>query len=287
MPCFAPLAGWRSRERNASGKRGITFKFRDGFADMPVEVPCGQCIGCRIGRARAWAMRCMHEATLHERNCFLTLTYRENPGTLRLSDLQKFMKRLRKEVKEPLRYFAVGEYGERLGRPHYHLLLFGYDFEDKYYWCGSGLSRQYRSDLLERIWTLGNSTVGSVTSASAQYVSQYCVKVVTGQKASDHYKGRAPEFAVMSRRPGIGKGWIDQYEKAVFPRDFVVVPGGRKVPVPRYYLDLQDEAVKRQMKASRQARNEDNPDNRGWRVIARAHCAQERFNSKKRGYENG
>lgn len=289
MPCFSPLTAWRSRVRNESGKRGITFKLSEAYADERLEVPCGQCIGCRVRKSRAWAIRCIHEASLSEHNCFVTLTYNDEnmPGELKLRDLQLFMKRLRERVGVKLRYFAVGEYGEKFSRPHYHILLFGYDFADKVYWCGKGLSRQYRSALLESVWPFGFSTVGSVTAASAQYVAQYCAKVVTGKRAEDYYGGRSPEFLVMSRRPGLGTGWLEKYGNVLFERDFVITEGGARVPIPRFYLEKFPADVQRSMKYERMCRNQDNPDNRGSRSLARAIVAERKLLDRKRGYDNG
>ena len=131
MPCYTPLKGWRSQERTESGKRAITFRLREGYADMPVDVPCGQCIGCRLERSRQWAVRCMHEASLYENNCFITLTYNEDhipsDGSLKKDHFQKFMKRLRKKFGAGIRFFHCGEYGAELSRPHYHAILFNFD----------------------------------------------------------------------------------------------------------------------------------------------------------------
>lgn len=284
MPCYAPLQGWRSRERNPSGKRGVTFDFKEGYADQPVDVPCGQCIGCRISRSRQWALRILHEAKTHEDNCFLTLTYADDkcPRSLQLSHLQLFIRELRRRTGQKVRYFGVGEYGEAFSRPHYHVCLFGYDFPDKKYWCGSGLSKQSRSALLEDIWVHGFSTVGSLTSASAQYAAKYVTKI---DRRKD-YGGRRPEFAVMSRNPGLGSAWIDQFSSSVFPRDFVVVDGGRRVAVPRFYLEKMPDPVKARIKYLRKKRNEDNPDNRGMRALAIAECKLLNIMRERRGYEN-
>ncbi|MFN7611381.1 MAG: hypothetical protein ACK5QX_10675, partial [bacterium] len=120
MPCYFPLQGWRS----ASGP-GVTFNQRKGYVDKPVQVPCGRCIGCRLARASQWATRIAHEASLHEANSFLTLTYSNEhlPADLSVDviALQKFMKRLRKALyPAPVRFVACGEYGENTLRPHYH-----------------------------------------------------------------------------------------------------------------------------------------------------------------------
>ena len=70
-------------------------------------------------------MRCMHEAQMHECNCFVTLTYEVAPRSLQYEDFQKFLKRLRKNSGKAVRYFACGEYGEEGGRPHFHALPLG------------------------------------------------------------------------------------------------------------------------------------------------------------------
>lgn len=93
---------------------------------MALQVPCGKCIGCKSDKAMMWSIRCYHEASLHERNAFVTLTYEDAPPALVKEDLQKFFKRARHSF--DFRYFACGEYGEATHRPHYHALIFGQDF---------------------------------------------------------------------------------------------------------------------------------------------------------------
>lgn len=84
-------------------------------------IKCGQCMECRLAYSREWAIRITHEAAMHERNCFLTLTYDDDHlpkyGQLVKSDLQKFFKRLRHHFN--FKYVACGEYGERRRRPHF------------------------------------------------------------------------------------------------------------------------------------------------------------------------
>ena len=212
MVCYYPLKGYRSR----SGK-GIVFNRANGFVDMPMAVPCGQCIGCRLERSRMWAVRCVHEASLHADNCFITLTFDDShlshTGTLITSDFQKFMKRLRKEFSgRRIRYFHCGEYGEKLGRPHHHACLFGFDFSDKVLWSVRSNVKLYRSPTLDRIWGQGYCTIGDVNFESAAYVARYVTKKITGEVAVDHYKvgvdvstgeviSKKPEFVTMSRRP--------------------------------------------------------------------------------------
>ena len=126
MACFSPLYGFRSNRLSDNGKRQIVFRRQYGFVDLELIVPCGTCIGCRLDRAREWAIRCYHESKCHVFNSFITLTYSDEKlpprSELVKSDLQKFFKRLR-DKGYVFRYFACGEYGPLHGRPHYHLLL--------------------------------------------------------------------------------------------------------------------------------------------------------------------
>lgn len=241
MPCYRPLQGYRGRVVNASGKSSLVFGPEGGRYGFPVTIPCGRCIGCRLERSRQWAIRLVHEGSLHEEKCFLTLTY--DPahyppdGSLDVAEFQRFMKRLRKRVAPTkLRFFHCGEYGERLGRPHYHCILFGFSFPDKkLFRRGSEPSLHlYTSELLSELWPLGFSTIGQVTFESAAYVARYVVKKWLGPGAAEHYSGRKPEYTTMSRRPGIGSAWLEKFQSDVFPADEVVLRG-RKMAPPKFY----------------------------------------------------
>lgn len=216
---------------------------------MEVQIPCGQCIGCRLERSRQWAIRCMHEASLHDDNCFITLTYADEHlppgGTLRPRDFQLFMKRLRKKFGPGIRFFQCGEYGAGLGRPHHHALLFGHDFEDKVYWTQRNGQKYYVSADLMELWPFGWHTIGNVTFESAAYTARYIMKKINGDEAEDHYGEKIPEYITMSRRPGIAKKWYDQFKNDVYPHDYVIIRDGIKCRPPAYYdklYDLDEEA---------------------------------------------
>jgi len=276
MPCYKPLKAWRKKTLNDSGKRGITFRLQDGYQDMPVEIPCGQCIGCRLERSRQWAIRCVHEASQYENNSFITLTYNnENlpeDWSLNKKHFQDFMKRLRKKNQhKKIRFFHCGEYGKNdkeddpneIGRPHYHACIFNHDFPDKELWSIRDGIPLYRSDELEKLWPKGFSTIGDVTFESAAYVSRYITKKITGDKAEEHYNHTnletgetnklEPEYTTMSRRPGIGRDWYDEFKDDVHPSDFLVIRG-KKVRPPKYYdalLEIEDEEEYKKIKAKR------------------------------------
>lgn len=259
MTCYHPLEGWRARVVGSNGKRPIVFKRELGFSDLPVKVPCGRCIGCRLDRSREWAIRCMHEASLHVENSFVTLTYDDEhlpeSGSLDVRHFQLFIKKLRARVYEErgirFRFYHCGEYGEQYGRPHYHACLFGLDFPDKRLWKVERGNRLYKSSFLEEVWSNGHCIIGEVTFNSAAYVARYITKKITGEKAAEWYEyidpntgeihELKPEYTTMSRRPGIGHGWFKDFKSDVYPGDFVVV-NGKKMKPPKYY-DRQYEVV--------------------------------------------
>lgn len=252
VPCFSPLTAYRSRDVNVSGKRSMVFNRSYALApDDPLSLPCGQCIGCRLKYSAQWAARCFHESTMHEENCFLTLTFDDAhlPDSISVRDCQLFLKRFRKLIfPEKLRYAYCGEYGELFLRPHYHFLIFGFDFKDKYLWTQKNGQPLFRSPTLERLWPFGNSLIGSVTFESAAYVARYMLKKQKGKDAwlkyleIDSQTGeilveRSKEFFHTSRRPGIGRSWLDSFYGDVYPKDYFTL-NGKPIPPPRFYDDF-------------------------------------------------
>lgn len=213
--------------------------------------PCGMCIGCRLEYSRQWAIRCVHEAQMHRDNCFLTLTYnKENlPDNKSIDkrELVNFIKRLRRKIEpKKIRYFGCGEYGSKYSRPHYHLCVFGYSFPDsKVYRFGAKTKygnrykkgnrhSLYTSKMLENIWKKGFCSIGELTFETAGYTARYVMKKMMGPYKDFAYDGLEPEFAIMSRMPGVGKPWIDKYMTDVYPKDFHTI-NGKKVKPSRYY----------------------------------------------------
>lgn len=191
-------------------------------------VPCGKCIGCRVRRREEWTIRCIHEAQKYKDSCFITLTYNNDnlPKTLILEDLQKFLKRFRKKISPlKIRYFACGEYGEKSGRPHYHLLVFNWSpkKEDSY-----KINKHLCSSIIGGCWKFGNHDIGNITVNSCSYVAGYIEKKIISRKEKYHEDGRLSEFCVMSRRPGLG-----DISKVNFNEYFHLK--NRKVGLPRFY----------------------------------------------------
>lgn len=175
---------------------------------------------------------------MHERACFVTLTYDQAhlPGDLSLdvSHWQLFAKRARKRFGS-FRFYHCGEYGELRGRPHYHALLFGIDFRHDRVFRGRNAEGDplYDSPSLTECWGMGvENPIGEVTPQSARYCASYVNKKLRGPKALEEYGERKPPYSTMSQ--GIGRDWIDRYYHDVYRTDGVV-QDGVLVPPPRYY----------------------------------------------------
>lgn len=239
MPCAAPLTAYRPTNGGP-----VSFKRPQGRTYKEIELPCGQCILCRLEHARQWAVRITHEAQLHEYSCFATLTYNEEnvpqDGGLRYDDLQRFWKRLRKAV-GPLRYFAVGEYGDETNRPHYHACIFGHDFTENKKVVRGGRNPLWTNETLETAWGLGNVSAGALTFETAQYTASYVTKKLNNERRYTRLDPETGELialeqprAMMSLKPAIGRNWLDQFGDAMGIHDHVVVNGRVQKP-PKYY----------------------------------------------------
>lgn len=291
MSCYHPLKAFRTPS-------GVVFQElsrHDIIGD--IELPCGQCIGCRMRRATDWALRCMHEAASHKENCFITLTYaRDNlpaDSSLDHRDFQLFLKRVRKHFAPiAVRFYMCGEYGPLNRRPHYHACLFGLEFREDRKLSGRSASgvKFFNSPLLERLWGYGRVSVQDLTVETAGYCARYIMKKVLGEAAKTAYETidddgvivkRKPEYAAMSLKPGIGAAWFEKYCKDVYPHDFVI-SGGRKQRPPKYYdrllkrsgsLQLDDIEFARQIAAG-QCSADNTPERRLVReIVHKARCS--------------
>lgn len=200
-----------------------------GNSKIRLEVPCGKCVECLENRRADWSLRLSEEAKCHIHSSFITLTYSDDHlvygeyyPTLVKKDLQDWFKRLRKAIyPQKIRYYAIGEYGTRTLRPHYHIILFGLHLKD------------IQNGILEQTWKKGLVHYGSVSRASVHYVTKYHVN-----KGFNPY-GSLPSFALMSRNPGIGYNYINRMikihdgnlERAYYQ------DGDFKKRLPRYYKD--------------------------------------------------
>lgn len=219
MSCFKPVNAVITPRKTKNGKDIISFNQEaDG---IPTKLPCGGCIGCRLDHSREWATRIVHEASMHDENCFITLTYNDEhiptDGSLKKSDVQNFFKRFRRyneaeycPITEDLKpilytrgkrrgtpktktitvkktpYYYAGEYGDKNSRPHYHAIIFNHNFNDwVYLYTTDNGSDIYTSPTLEKLWGKGYVTIGTVTFESAGYIARYCMKKINGKKADE------------------------------------------------------------------------------------------------------
>ena len=293
MPCYRPITAY-----HVPGG-GITFK-RSESSGRETQLPCGKCIGCRNDYARSWAVRCVHEAQITDEldgrpSSFLTLTYSNDKlphgATLVPEHLRDFIKRLRKKVGHRISYFACGEYGDQLGRPHYHMLLFGHDFsEDRELWSKSRENPLYTSNTLNAVWNNGYCVIGDVTFQSAAYTARYTLKKQYGDYAEGYYERHNvltdefdpihPEFSRTSTKPAIGKRFWDKYRDCILAEDCVVLLDGQKIKPPRYYDKLHkeyDEDSYNDLKKRRIETASNDPNNTPERLSVREECHELKF----------
>jgi hypothetical protein len=192
--------------------------------DIDFRIPCGKCLNCKKKRRSDWSLRLEHEYLYSDSALFITLTYNDasiprNRGiaTLNKKDLQDYIKRLRnshvayvsrelgirksevKNYSKQIRYYAVGEYGSKTNRPHYHILLFNYDIANL-----KPIEAQWKNTQTGH--PLGFVDIGKVSSASINYTTKYMFKQ-WGKKDI-----RQRPFTNMSRRPMIGTGFLNEYK---------------------------------------------------------------------------
>ena len=203
-------------------------------------VPCGRCLACRSNRSREWSLRLQCEALMSKSVWFVTLTYQDEflpcvqdtgEVTLCKQDVSSFIKRLRNYLPK-LRFFACGEYGDKFGRPHYHILLFFKELvtEDDVF------------DASSRCWHYNDKSLNPVhvdgfNESVAKYVSKYVIK----QLGTYQNKDIQQPFALMSLRPGIGAGIITkEYSDNIrsLNQHFMSDMQGYRYAVPRYYKDM-------------------------------------------------
>ena len=171
-------------------------------------MKCRKCYECTQEKAREWGLRNMMEQDDINIGCFITLTYSEenNPVVLLKKDLQDFKHRLRKHLKRKcgipqIRTYDCGEYGSKNYRPHFHMLIHGFNFPDKYLNGKSDRGHNiYNCDMLEKIWGRGLVTIQDMTISAAAYCARYAA--VPTKFLPEELQGH-PEFNTMSKSLGM------------------------------------------------------------------------------------
>lgn len=213
-----------------------------GSSERQIPVPCGKCPACLNRRTSAWSFRLLQEDKVSQSALFVTFTYdndsvRISPRgymTLCKKDFQLFMMRLRK-ISPPLpkiKYYCAGEYGSQTFRPHFHAIIFNAD-----------------QGRIERCWKHGLTYFGTVSGASIGYCAKYINK---GKIIPMHAKDdRVPECSLMSK--GMGASYLTpamvDWHKSDLTRNYVVLEGGVKASLPRYYRERIYDETDRQTQA--------------------------------------
>lgn len=194
--------------------------------------------------------------------------------------MRRLRKRLWREHGQGARFYACGEYGDKYGRPHLHLCLFGWDFPDKIHTSTTDRGdKLFMSDELGKVWTKGQHQIGELTFESAAYVARYVMKKINGQRREEHYavtwqvdketgevtphQSLEPEFNTMSRRPGIGKAFFDKYKETIYRDDGVII-NERMTPPPKYYdrlYEIEQPTHMEQIKDKRETNAERHKEN--------------------------
>jgi len=297
MPCYHPIKCFKAKGG------GITFSTNNAYIDIPMTIPCNQCIGCKLQYSMHWATRMVHENQMHDSSMFITLTYDDEHlptnESLNLKHFQDFMKRYRFKIKPiKIKFFHCGEYGSEQRRPHYHAIIFGHEFNDLELWKRDD-NNLYISDTLSKIWGMGFCTIAQVTYETAQYVAKYVTKKITytpgksPDRYFEHYQHITrfgelvelkKEYATMSRNKAIGRTWYDKFQDDCYPSDFISIKGKKK-PIPKYYdriYQTHDETKLKRIKKMRikQARKQKH-DQTVQRLNVREQCAYAKLNKGK------
>lgn len=206
-------------------------------------LPCNNCISCRIDRLLLWSARCNSEFIKY-RSSFVTFTYDDNhlrymsPSsvnpTLCRDDFSKYIDNLRHQIKSlpiipegnirDFKFFACGEYGDLFGRPHYHVLFFGLDYLDfKRYFIDS--------------WHNGSIKSLPITSGGIRYVVDYMTKSLNGPLAVTNYDNKGLERPFYSCSRGLGSDFFYAHRQEISDTGMVKI-GSRYIPVPSYYKNL-------------------------------------------------
>lgn len=228
------------------------IRIRDpGNQSRFIDVPCSRCYACLQRKRSEWLLRLEHEHRDSSRSLFITLTYEdshlpyynENP-CFNKKDLQDFFKRLRHKCS--FRYYVVSEYGSKTQRPHYHALFFNFEGN---------------IEEISKEWKKGHTHIGSVTSASINYCAAY---VITKQQFDYEKDDPRRPFALHSRRPALGAGYIERYGKyhRMGLTNVAIRPfGAGKASLPRYYKERIFSRIDRDILSARAKQHiENGPD---------------------------
>uniref|UniRef100_A0AAU8B2R1 Replication initiator protein n=1 Tax=Dulem virus 253 TaxID=3145730 RepID=A0AAU8B2R1_9VIRU len=233
MPCLSPLT--------------ITVKSRGSVGKSFFNVPCRQCMCCRLKKVQS--LRMMSDLYLYDRYMngqgasFVTLTYSDNfiplnnSGviTLRKSDFQKFNKRfrinlMRNNLNIPYKFIACGEYGGKLSRPHYHIIMLG-------------ITQAIANEFVPLSWNHienGISDIGSLAQGGLNYVLKYCTKTSLGKDAKKIYDDNNVERPFICHSKSLELDYFERNLQEIEDNNFALRHKGKLVSLPNYYRKKYD-----------------------------------------------
>lgn len=240
MKCTNPLVmkNGKFAQHRWTSPSGNHFMYRFDVKEGDVyewntqQFRCRKCVHCIQARAKEWSIRCYLESLKHEKKCILTLTYENSPRTLVEKDVQDFLKRLRKKIGVKILYYYCGEYGTLHKRPHYHMILFGYCFDDLKFWENRNGRVYYRSNICEEIWQHG---IVSIDSNPTSEGISYTVGYTAGKIYQQYDKSLSAPYQRMSRRPAIASNYADEHILKIIENGHLYV-NGEKVNLPEYFM---------------------------------------------------
>jgi len=202
-------------------------------------IPCSTCPNCIYRQTAGWAFRLIQEERNSISSAFITFTYGDanivtTPYKLRSLckyHLQCFFKRLRKYNRgKQIKYYAVGEYGGKTKRPHYHAIIFNADENS------IELAWSKRENNHTKAVPIGEIYYGDVSGYSIGYTLKYICKGKT--VPAFELDDRQREFSLISK--GIGLSYLTDnmlkwHNADLLNRMYVQLPGNIKVAMPRYY----------------------------------------------------
>lgn len=286
MTCYHPLIRLEERSRYVTAKDGHKYhkatvvspetgeldKLVDTQKYKIQQIPCGQCIGCRLDYSKEWANRGYLESLYWDNNYFITLTYDDDHinindyvedeegftytndgewgGTLIPKDLQLFIKRLRKYMKthhdnDNIRYMACGEYGGQTARPHYHLIVFNLNLPTESFYNPRIINKNYyyQNSVIEKCWKYGFSNICPSNWNTIGYVARYITKKINGKESDQYYaeKGQVKEFFRVSLKPAIGEQYYRDHWQEIYERDEIIIvnrAGAVASKPPKYFDEL-------------------------------------------------
>lgn len=233
MPCLSPLT--------------ITVKSRGSSGKSFFNVPCRQCMCCRLKKVQSLRMMSdlyLYDRYMHDQGAsFVTLTYSDNflplndcgVITLRKSDFQKFNKRfrinlMRNNLNIPYKFIACGEYGGKLSRPHYHIIMLG-------------ITKSIADEFVPLSWNHienGISDIGSLARGGLNYVLKYCTKTSLGKDAKKLYDDNNVERPFICHSKSLELDYFERNLQEIEDNNFALRHKGKLVSLPNYYRKKYD-----------------------------------------------